>query len=113
MKRVMATSGIRSILCLSSEETEKILSDHGLFEAKLEEIRRCPEEAERGIYRLPWEEERYIRMDSIPYENGTLGVILDVTEDMVEKHHIVYERDRDFLTGLYNRRAFTAGLKES
>ena len=106
MKRVMATSGIRSILCLSSEETEKILSDHGLFEAKLEEIRRCPEEAERGIYRLPWEEERYIRMDSIPYENGTLGVILDVTEDMVEKHHIVYERDRDFLTGLYNRRAF-------
>ena len=51
--------------------------------------RRCPEEAERGIYRLPWEEERYIRMDSIPYENGTLGVILDVTEDMVEKHHIV------------------------
>ena len=106
MKRVLTTSGLGGILCLSSEEIQRILSDHELFEAKLEEIRRCPEEVERGIYRLPWEEERYIRMDSIPYENGILGILLDVTEDMVEKHHIVYERDRDFLTGLYNRRAF-------
>ena len=106
MKRVLATSRIADILRLSEGEAEGILADHTRFEAALAEIRRRPVDPERGIYEIPGPERRFVRMESFSRGHSTLGIVLDVTEDIAEKQRIEYERDVDQLTGLYNRRAF-------
>ncbi len=36
----------------------------------------------------------------------------DITKDMLEKQKIEHERDYDVLTGLFNRRSFTASFAE-
>ena len=47
-----------------------------------------------------------MRIESIQREHSTLGILLDVTEETLEKRRIEHERDVDQLTGLFNRRAF-------
>lgn len=50
---------------------------------------------------------RYIRMKYILREDGVRsGVLIDVTSEINEKRKMERERNYDFLTGLYNRRAF-------
>ncbi len=41
-----------------------------------------------------------------------LGIAEDVTEEMVEKQKIEYERDYDLLTNLLNRRAFHSRMTQ-
>ena len=48
----------------------------------------------------------YIRVKMLINDMKTLGVIVDVTDDILKKQKIEYERDHDVLTGLYNRIAF-------
>lgn len=45
-------------------------------------------------------------------EDGCLGVVLDVTDEVLEKQKIEYERDYDLLTNIYNRRAFMERITE-
>lgn len=106
MKRVLATTRIAGILNLSEDEAKRLLSDYQLFEARLAEIRRSPVEGETEIYKLPGEQPRYIRLESLHHEHSRIGIIMDVTQETEEKQQIVRERDIDILTGLYNRRAF-------
>lgn len=112
MKRVMATRRIAEILCLSQDEARLMLSDCMLFEQKLEEIRGHMVDGRKGIYQLPGETKRFIRMESITYEKNILGILMDVTNDVMERQHIERERDIDLLTELYNRRAFYRRLEE-
>ena len=112
MKRVMATRRIAEILNLSQDETKLMLSDCVLFERKLEEIRGHMVDGRKGIYQLPGETKRFIRMESITYEKNILGILMDVTNDVMERQHIERERDIDLLTELYNRRAFYRRLEE-
>ncbi|MGI6200095.1 MAG: diguanylate cyclase [Christensenellales bacterium] len=106
MKRVMATSRVPEILGLSAEQAQTVLQDYTLFEQTLDQVRCQPVDAERAIYRLPGEGTRYVRIESIQREHSTLGILLDVTEETLEKRRIEHERDVDQLTGLFNRRAF-------
>ena len=47
------------------------------------------------------------------YSNNTaIGVVQDITDAMVEKHHIEHERDYDHLTGLLNRQAYYHRVEE-
>lgn len=112
MKRVMATRRSAEILGLYGDEAERVLGDQERFERMLREIRRQPVEPDRGIYRLPGDRERFIRMESIPYEHYVLGIVMDVTDDMLERRRIERERDVDLLTDLYNRRALCRFMDE-
>lgn len=112
MKRVMATGRVADILMLTEEEARELLLDHVLFEKKLEDIRLHPVTGGKDVYRLPGEREHFIRMNTFSNANSILGIIIDVTEDMVEKQHIEKERDIDLLTGLYSRRAFYRKMEE-
>ncbi|MEG0766946.1 MAG: EAL domain-containing protein, partial [Clostridia bacterium] len=49
---------------------------------------------------------RWIRVKTMEKDNVTLGVLVDVTMERMEKQKIEYERDYDLLTNLLNRRAF-------
>lgn len=112
MKRVMATSRLAGILRLKDQEAEELLADHCLFEQKLDTLRSRPVEREERIYRLEGADLRYIRLESFERENSVLGMIADVTDDIMEKKQIERERDIDLLTGMYNRRAFYRHMEQ-
>lgn len=52
------------------------------------------------------EDIRFIKIETFDRGHSKLGMIVDVTDDILEKKRIEQERDIDLLTGLYSRRAF-------
>ena len=52
-----------------------------------------------------------MRLKLIDSEQHMLGIAEDVTQEMVEKQKIEYERDYDLLTNLLNRRAFHSRIE--
>lgn len=111
MKQVMTTRRIGDILGLSPEQTGEMMADRDLFERRLQELRRRPIDCEKGVFQLPGQM-RYVKMESIFYEQSVLGILMDVTDEVVEKQRIERERDIDLLTGLYSRRAFQRRMEE-
>ncbi len=55
---------------------------------------------------------RWMRLKTAARAQTILGVVQDVTAEMVERHRIEYERDYDVLTNLLNRRAFQRFAQE-
>lgn len=108
MKRVMVTSRMSEVLNLP----EEVFEDYTCFKKRVNEIRENPVDQKNSIFRLPGEEERYVRLESFDYEKSILGIVLDVTSDILEKKSIEEERDIDLLTGLFNRRAFYARMEQ-
>ena len=54
---------------------------------------------------------RWLRLRLIGGDKPYMGVLSDVTREILEKRKIEYERDYDALTNLLNRRAFHAAMK--
>lgn len=66
------------------------------------------------VYKLPDRHAstyRWLRLQTVHNDQATLGVLVDVTKEVVEKRRIEYERDYDLLTRLLNRRAFQSRLE--
>ena len=59
---------------------------------------------EESIYRVESERELYVRLDETTMNGEVLGVVIDVTDEILRRKQIEAERDLDLLTGLYNRR---------
>lgn len=87
-----------------------------VFQNAMERLYGCEKDAESessvvyGIAALV-DSERWVRVRTA--ENGTvqIGVVLDATAEILRKRKIELERDYDVLTGLYNRSAFQARLR--
>lgn len=104
--RVLATGKMGALLMLSEEETVDLLEDKYKFEEKIDEIKKNPVDGYKKVYRLPSETECYLQIETFHNQKTKFGVILDVTEQIIEKHLLQTERDSDLLTGLLTRRAF-------
>lgn len=74
----------------------------------INEVTRNPERDEQNIFRYKKEDGNYcwVRLIIQGEEDKVLGVIEDVTDEILSKRKIEYERDHDVLTHLLNRRAF-------
>lgn len=79
-----------------------------LKEYKLEEKAQKENES---IYRIPDKEPRYVRLTVNDTGDYCSGLVENITDMMMEKEQIEYERDHDQLTGLLNRRAFYRIMK--
>ena len=55
---------------------------------------------------------RWIRMSTVYAEERSIGILQDITETMLEKKRIEYERDYDRLTGLLNRHAYYQQIED-
>lgn len=66
------------------------------------------------IYKIPTKDGgmRWLRLRLIGDDKPYMGVLSDVTRELLEKRKIEYERDYDALTNLLNRRAFHAAMKD-
>lgn len=112
MKRVLATSRLGDILGLSEEETRAIAADHVVFEEKIRQIMSRPIEEETDVFLSHENGGRYVKLKSYRDGKNTLGIVVDVTEEIQEKKRLEYERDIDVLTGLCSRRAFTEAMEK-
>lgn len=65
------------------------------------------------LYKIPLEDDYiYVNLKIFEKEGVYTGVAEDVTNTIVEKRILEYERDHDTLTGLLNRRAFRRKVKD-
>lgn len=106
MRRVLATSKIGAILGVDERQMIDILEDQTVFKRRMEQIFCEAVRQEGDIYRLGEQEARYVRLRSYAEDRKTLGILVDVTDEVREKQQIRFERDVDLLTGLHTRRAF-------
>ncbi|MCH5210849.1 MAG: EAL domain-containing protein [Oscillospiraceae bacterium] len=55
---------------------------------------------------------QWIRLSTVHADDRSIGILQDITETMLEKKRIEYERDYDALTGLLNRHAYYQQIEE-
>lgn len=107
MKRVLATSKIGEILLMTEEELRSVLSDRKKFAEIISGICSRPYGMEKDVYLVEHEGEmHYVKIKFYQEAGKTLGIVENMTEEIVEKRQIEKERDVDLLTALFNRRAF-------
>ena len=87
------------------EELMKKLKEH-----ELDREKQTQKENEI-IYLIPDERPRYVRLTINDTGDYCSGLVENITDMMMEKEQIEYERDHDQLTGLLNRRAFYRIMK--
>ena len=109
---VFVTDQLKEILSISNEEMKNIVSNKILFIAKIKEILRIPQKDEEDVYILSENPVKYVKIKTFINCNNTLGVIIDVTEEIKQKNSIKEERDYDPLTKIYNRKAFQRRIEE-
>jgi len=112
VKKVRLTEYIPELLNLGKEEVENLSSDYEVFKSYMSQLRKNRVEGETDIYCLQGEKKTYIRLDEIIQNNEIFGVIVDVTDEFTKRREIEEERDKDLLTGLYNRRGFERKMEE-
>ena len=110
-KKVRFTEYIPKILHMEEEMLEKLSSDYGLFQEYMNKLRQNRVVDEENIYRLEGNEDVFIKLDEVIQNNEIFGVMMDVTEEIAKRREIEEERDRDLLTGLYNRRGIERNLE--
>ena len=111
-QRVFVTEQVAPILELNEDEMEVLVSNRNEFKTYINYIRRYVFDEEENIYYYKRYSEKYIRVEEL-YENAkSFGVIVDVTDEIVKRRQIEEERDRDLLTGLYNRRGLESHLEK-
>ena len=86
----------------------------GYFEKIIESIVSNKENSLDHVYRIKIENKKnaWIKLRILNEETRILGVVSDVTQEVLEKQKIEYERDYDVLTDILNRRAFHNIIEE-
>lgn len=105
-KRVLTTRKFSAILAISPEEMAVLSENKEEFLAKIDDICSRPVDHSTNVFSLPTETACYVKLEIFRENGSTFGVVMDVTEEIVEKERLRHERDHDLLTQLYCRRAF-------
>lgn len=84
--------------------------DKEIFDGRLKALMHSPEADSEDIYRISAydDQPRWLKIRQLENDAAIWGIVMDVTEETMEKQRIQYERDYDLLTHLLNRRAFVA-----
>lgn len=112
MPRVRATKHISDILHLSERQASVLLSDYELFENYITQIENNIIDGYDNIYYLDDNKENFVKIQHFEKDGNILGIITDVTKEMIKHKNLESERDIDVLTGLYNRRGLESRLDQ-
>ena len=104
---VYCTESFFKVVGVERDENEELFINMEKFKKILADVTKNRVASEKNVYCLEMGgNKQYIRVKMLINNIKTLGVIVDVTDDILKKQKIEYERDHDVLTGLYNRIAF-------
>ncbi len=99
VNHVFVSSGLRELLEISEQEASRICKNASLFDQYIRRITETPVKGEEDIYQI--NDSKYVRIHMSQSSEGYLGIITDVTEDILLKQQMQYENSHDPLTGLY------------
>ncbi|MDF2543421.1 MAG: diguanylate cyclase precursor [Herbinix sp.] len=102
---VFMTEQVMSILYLSPEEAAILRGNKELFQNKILEILKYQDPEEENVYNLPGYPNRWVKLKEVTNEKAVMGIVIDVTDEMIEKKKMIYDRDYDYLTKILNRKA--------
>ena len=103
-ENVFATSGIGKLLEIPTEKVKELCKNAESFDRYIHWIARNPVEGEEDVYRI--NDMKYVRIHMSESQKEKLGVITDVTADIMEKTRMRYENTHDALTRLYKYKYF-------
>ncbi len=104
---VIATGKLAEILQIDSDRLNQYLKSPDSFISFIDDIMNEPHPLENNLFKLPTDlGERYIKLMRYHDGQSDWGLIIDETDEIIEKYTIKQERDVDYLTGIYNKRAF-------
>lgn len=108
VQKVTVSHRFGSIFDLTEKQLWELERNRNLFEKFLAEVMEHPEEDHPNVYEIVLQDEskRWIRMITFRDSNSVMGMVMDVTDSIAAEKAIMQERDRDALTGLYNRASF-------
>lgn len=106
MNRVQATSRVAELLNLSPEQAEELFADYRRMERFMTALRRNTSEQEPGLYRCDGVTPRWLKIETIPRDRSVFGILIDKTEDTLQKQRLQQELLEDDLTKLRSRRGF-------
>ncbi len=115
MKTVRFTEHIPDILGLTEEDLAKLVSDYRLLQKYIHYLRQEPLADEENVFHLTspdGKRQLYIKLEEIDKGNDVLGIIMDITDEIMTRKRIENERDMDLLVGLYNRRGMYQKFNE-
>lgn len=108
VRKVTVSHRFGSIFGLTEQQLWEMEQDRNAFETFLAKVMEHPEEEHPNVYEVLLQDgtQRWIRMITASDSNSKMGMVMDVTESISAEKTIIEERDRDALTGLYNRASF-------
>ncbi len=98
-QHVFVTSGLKDLLDIPDWKAKELYQNSLLFDRYIHDITSQPLQGESDIFQI--HESRYIRIHLSEAAGAHLGVITDVSKDMMQKRQMLYENTHDALTGLY------------
>lgn len=98
-KHVFVTSGLKELLNIPDQKAKELYQNSLLFDRYIDDITIQPLKGETDIFQIS--ETRYVRIHLSEAAGAHLGVITDVSKDMLQKRQMLYENTHDALTGLY------------
>lgn len=101
---VFITSGLKDLLDIDDKQASILCQNATLFDHYIHRIMEHPIDGESDIFKMS--DAKYIRIHMSKSAKGYLGVITDVSKDIIEKLQMHYENTHDALTGLYKFRYF-------
>ncbi len=99
LNRIFVTSGFGGLLDLSEKQTTALYKSPAQFASYINELTQTPIRGEEDIFQIS--EEKYVRIHMTRSSEGYLGIISDVTKDVLQKKQMQYENTHDPLTKLY------------
>lgn len=105
IRHVFVTSGLKELLNIPDDKARGLYRNSVLFHQYICDITKTPIEGETDIYQIHGSQ--YIRIHMVESVRGYMGVVIDVTKDIMDKQKMQYENTHDQLTGLYKFRYFT------
>ncbi len=109
---VITTGKLSKILQIDNDQLKLYTKNSADFLSYVEEIMSRPHPIENNVFILTTESGNHF-LKIIRYQDGESdwGLIIDSTNEINEKSKIIKERDHDYLTGLYGKRAFFEQLR--
>lgn len=104
VKSVFVTSGLGKLLDIPEQQAAALYKYASRFDRYIHKLIKCPIQGEKDIYQIG--ESKYVRIHMSKDHQKYLGVVTDVTKDILEKRRMQYENTHDSLTGLYKYKYF-------
>ena len=107
---VFVTSGFGKLLEIPEQRVAALCRNAYSFDDYIQQLTEETIEGEEDVYRI--NDEKYVRIHMSESSEGKLGVISDVTGDIIQKRKMRYENIHDPLTGLYKYQYFKKMTEE-